>query len=215
MLSQFQKKIDDIKNKVNQAKSLSSHFIEMMPDVESEIFLHISSLFQKIKNHSVGNVVTSEQFLSLESKLNQKHYKLSIYDFKLCEFILFYDLIIQQVASTKNLAIINQQIQKKQKEQLANASLGAAVFTQNYDSDAVGSNPGWHPDGRFFDSSSTNTAAVINTDSVSASNSMEIRGSSNGYTLHAWRDYNGLSSDGVQPVTVSFDFKINLKKFMS
>ncbi len=87
-------------------------------------------------------------------------------------------------------------------------SAGTALgqqFLQNFESDPVGSAAGWNSGVRWF--SPGGTAAVINTDSVSAPNSMSLTGPG-GQNLFTWRDYNGLSSDGVNDVTVSFDMKV-------
>lgn len=78
-------------------------------------------------------------------------------------------------------------------------------FTQNFESDAVGSAAGWNSGERWF--APAGTAAVINTDAVSAPNSMSLTGNGSD-DLFTWRSYNGLSSDGVRDVTVSFDMKV-------
>ena len=95
-----------------------------------------------------------------------------------------------------------------------------SIFSQNFEADTLGTAAGWTPglrDPGHFTTNNPNsnpigqdpTAAVINTDSVSPSQSLRFSGTPDGYSLHAWRDYNGLSSDGLQPITVQFDFKIN------
>jgi hypothetical protein len=78
-------------------------------------------------------------------------------------------------------------------------------FSQNFESDAVGSAAGWNSGVRWF--TPAGTAAVINTDAVSAPNSMSLTGTG-ADNLFTWRDYGGLSSDGVNDVTVSFDMKV-------
>jgi len=52
-----------------------------------------------------------------------------------------------------------------------------------------------------------NTAAVIIPIPYRQQQHEDFR--SSGSTLHAWRELQRLSSDGVNPITVSFDFQIN------
>jgi hypothetical protein len=92
----------------------------------------------------------------------------------------------------------------------------AAIFTQNFEGDTLGDAAGWTAGTRnpqHFDVSGTPgvnrpTIGVTNSDSVSPDHSIEVVGVANGNSMHAWRDYGGLSSNGVDPITVSFDFKI-------
>ncbi len=76
---------------------------------------------------------------------------------------------------------------------------------QDFESDPVGSPACWKTGPRFF-GDTPRLAAVTNTDARSAPNSLRVTG--NGSTMHTYRDYGGLSSDGIQPLTVSFDMKV-------
>jgi len=80
-------------------------------------------------------------------------------------------------------------------------------FSQNFDSDAVGSAAGWVGGTRWFNPSSGVVTTVTSADSVSPSNSLSI--TAPGSEFIVWRDYNGLTSDGVHDVSVSFDFKVS------
>ena len=103
-------------------------------------------------------------------------------------------------------------------------SHAVSTFSQNFESDTLGSAAGWTAGTRnsyvdpfgdlYFNAGGTPgsnrpTIAVINTDSVSPEQSIEVVGVAGGNSMHTWRDYGGLSSNGVDPVTVSFDFKID------
>lgn len=81
-------------------------------------------------------------------------------------------------------------------------------FTQNFDSDAVGTPAGWEGGQRWFNPTPGAVPAVTASDAVSSPNSLSVT-SPSGSPMFLWRSYNGLSSDGVQPVTVSFDIKVN------
>ena len=90
---------------------------------------------------------------------------------------------------------------------VAGAAFGQ-TFSQNFESDAVGSTAGWNGGMRWFDPTPGAVAAVTSADSVSAANSLSVT-TPNGGPFFLWRSYNGLSSDGVQDVKVSFDMKVN------
>lgn len=90
---------------------------------------------------------------------------------------------------------------------VAGAAFGQ-TFSQNFESDAVGSTAGWNGGQRWFDPTPGAVAAVTGADSVSPSNSLSVT-DPNGTGFFLWRSYGGLSSDGVQDITVSFDMKVN------
>lgn len=90
---------------------------------------------------------------------------------------------------------------------LASAAWGQA-FSQDFESDAVGSAAGWSGGQRWFDATPGGVPAVTSADSVSPLNSLSVT-DPNGTGFFLWRSYNGLSSDGVQDVSVSFDFKVS------
>lgn len=81
-------------------------------------------------------------------------------------------------------------------------------FAQNFDSESVGATAGWEGGQRWFDPTPGAVPAVTDTDYTSGPNSLGITAPS-GSGIFAWRSYNGLSSDGNQPVTVEFDIKIS------
>lgn len=88
-------------------------------------------------------------------------------------------------------------------------SYAVTTFSQDFDSETNGSAAGWTAGKRFFVTTPpVPMAGVISTDSVSPTKSLQFVGTEGGHSLHAWRNYGGLSSNGVDPVTVSFDFKI-------
>jgi hypothetical protein len=82
---------------------------------------------------------------------------------------------------------------------------------QTFDTTALGSPACWfvgNRTGGWFSPAPGGVAGVIDTDSISAPNSLAVIGTGQAGSMHAWRDYNGLSSDGVNPITVSFDLKL-------
>lgn len=81
-------------------------------------------------------------------------------------------------------------------------------FSQNFDSEAIGAAADWQGGERWFNPTAGTIPAVTASDAVSGPNSLSIT-SPGGSPIFVWRSYNGLSSDGVQPVTVSFDIKVN------
>lgn len=91
----------------------------------------------------------------------------------------------------------------------------AAIFTQDFESDTLGDSAGWTAGTRnpnHFNVSGTPgdnrpTISVINSGYLS-SQSIEVVGVAGGNSMHTWRNYGGLSSNGVDPITVSFDFNI-------
>ena len=85
----------------------------------------------------------------------------------------------------------------------------AASFQQDYEADAVGTTAEWNAGRRWFDPTPGATAGVIDTDSTSGTHSLQIDGASIGTTSMAWRDYGGLSSDGINLVRLSLDIKVN------
>ncbi len=76
---------------------------------------------------------------------------------------------------------------------------------QTFDTDAVDSPACWSAGPRWF-GFTRGQAAVTNADARSAPNSLAVSG--NGSQVQAYRDYDGQSSNGVDPVTVSFDMKV-------
>lgn len=85
---------------------------------------------------------------------------------------------------------------------------GAPPFVQNFEADAVGSAAGWNGGQRWFDPTPGGVVAVTSADSVSPSNSLSAT-DPNGTGFFVWRSYEGLSSDGVQDISVSFDMKVS------
>ncbi len=90
---------------------------------------------------------------------------------------------------------------------VAGAAFGQS-FAQNFESDAVGTPAGWNGGIRWFDPTPGAVTAVTASDAASDPNSLSITGTS-GTGIFVWRSYEGLTSDGVQPVTVRFDMKVN------
>ncbi|MBP7936154.1 MAG: hypothetical protein KA354_16045 [Phycisphaerae bacterium] len=81
------------------------------------------------------------------------------------------------------------------------------AFPQNFDTNDVGSTACWFGGQRWFDPTPGATVAVTDTDFVSFPRSLMVTGS--GTTMMAWRAYETVSSNGTDPISVSFDFKVN------
>ena len=81
---------------------------------------------------------------------------------------------------------------------------GSPVLVQSFDTDAVGSTAGWQSVAKWF-GSAAGTATVAAADAVSAPNGLNWLGDgSDSQLVRPW----GFASDGVNPVTVSYDFKV-------
>lgn len=78
---------------------------------------------------------------------------------------------------------------------------------QDFDTAEVGSPACWLTGHRWFDTSSPGTVAVTDTDSLSPPHSLLVTGS--GTNMMTWRGYKTVSSNGTDPISVSFDFKVN------
>ncbi|MBP7936156.1 MAG: hypothetical protein KA354_16055 [Phycisphaerae bacterium] len=81
---------------------------------------------------------------------------------------------------------------------------GAPILDQTFDSDALGSAAGWQSVAKWF-GAAAGTVGVANSDAVSTPNGLNWQGDgSDCQLIRPW----GFASDGVSPVTVSFDFKV-------
>ena len=80
-------------------------------------------------------------------------------------------------------------------------------FPQHFDTTSLGSPACWVTGSRWFAPNPGAAVGVTDADSQSPPHSLKATGS--GVTMMTWRDYKGLSSNGTDPISVSFDFKVN------
>ena len=80
-------------------------------------------------------------------------------------------------------------------------------FPQTFDATDVGAAACWVTGQRWFDTSVAGTVAVTDTDFQSSPHSLLVTGS--GSSMMTWRGYQTVSSNGTDPLNVSFDFKVN------
>lgn len=80
-------------------------------------------------------------------------------------------------------------------------------FPQTFDTTDVGAAACWITGQRWFDTSVAGTVAVTDTDSQSSPHSLLVTGS--GSNMMTWRGYKSVSSNGTDPINVSFDFKVS------